>query len=204
MPSFNIVKNGYHTDEVDNYISSLEKTIFEYKNKDAAIANTMINAQIAADNIIRNADLAAKSIKHEAVEHLDKISASLDKQRRLVTRFERDYTELVEKYLVQTNIADFREILMRVNELDSYLEELGGHTAGGQQGQNAPNNPAPNNPAPNSHNYPPNNPVPNNPAPNNPMPGNPMPGNSMSGNPAPGNSINVYDNSPIDSEDDDI
>ncbi|MCL2564880.1 MAG: DivIVA domain-containing protein [Defluviitaleaceae bacterium] len=169
MPSFNIVKNGYHTDEVDNYISSLEKTIFEYKNKDAAIANTMINAQIAADNIIRNADLAAKSIKQEAVEHLDKISASLDKQRRLVARFERDYTELVEKYLLKANAADFREILMRVNELDNYLEELGGHTAGSQQPQQheVPITPPP--------------PIPN--------------------NPIPSNTISVYDNSPIDPND---
>ena len=125
MPaSFNLVKNGYHTDEVDNYISDLERSLADYKEKDAAIANALINAQIAADNIIKNADLAARSIRQEAIEHLDKISGSLDKQRRLIARFERDYTELIDKYLLKINNADFKEILGRVDELDSYIETL--------------------------------------------------------------------------------
>jgi len=124
MAIFNIVKNGYHTDEVDNHIRALEKTLDEYKEKDAAIANAMINAQIAADNIIKNADLAARSIRQEAIDHLDKISGSLDKQRRLVARFERDYDELVEKYLHRLNSSDFKNLLVGVDELEKYLDAL--------------------------------------------------------------------------------
>jgi len=124
MPSFNIVKNGYHTDEVDNHIRTLERSLAEYREKDAAISNALINAQIAADNIIKNADMAAKSIRAEALDHLDKISGSLDKQRRMIARFERDYDELVEKYLHRINGADFEKIHAGVDELNKYLDSL--------------------------------------------------------------------------------
>lgn len=133
MAIFNIVKNGYHTDEVDTHISILERTLAEYREKDAAIANTMINAQIAADNIIKNADLAARSIRQEAIDHLDKISTSLDKQRRLIARFERDYSELVEKYLIKVDGNDFNQILEKVEELDNYLDALRNNSSSNSQ-----------------------------------------------------------------------
>ena len=115
-------------DEVDNYINALEKTISDYRDKDAAIANAIVNAQIAADNIIKNADIAAKSIRKEAVEHLDRITDSLDKQRRLLSDFQRDYDDLVEKYLLKMNPNEFKEVLARVEELDNYLEKLRDNT----------------------------------------------------------------------------
>jgi len=120
------MRNGYNIDEVNKHIEGLERIISEYKEKDAAIANTMISAQIAADNIIKNANLAAKSIRQETVEHLNRVSESLDKQKNLITRFEQDYCELVEKYLMKVNETEFKDTLTRVDELGSYLSELKG------------------------------------------------------------------------------
>ena len=129
MPAFfNTTRNGYNQEEVDNYIRNLEKNINEYRDKDAAIANALVNAQIAADNIIKNADLAAKSIKQEAVDQLDRIADSLENQRRLIADFKKDYDELVEKYLYKAKQSDFDEVLNRVEELDAYLHKLRNNT----------------------------------------------------------------------------
>jgi len=124
MPRFNTMKNGYNIEEVNNYIQALESALAEYKEKDAAITNTMINAQIAADNIIKNANLEAKSIRQETVDHLNSVADSLDKQRRMINRFERDYKELVERYLVNINGSDFKAAFASVDELDACLKNL--------------------------------------------------------------------------------
>ena len=134
MPAFfNTSRNGYNQEEVDNYIKNLEKSLNEYREKDAAIANTLVNAQIAADNIIKNADLAAKSIKQEAVEQLDRIADSLETQRRLIADFQKDYDELVEKYLHKAKQGEFDEVLNRVEELDAYLHKLRNNTPDQQE-----------------------------------------------------------------------
>ena len=129
MPAFfNTTRNGYNQEEVDNYIRTLEKNISDYRDKDAAIANALVNAQIAADNIIKNADLAAKSIKQEAVDQLDRIADSLENQRRLIADFKKDYEELVEKYLYKSQQSDFDNVLNKVEELDAYLYKLRNNT----------------------------------------------------------------------------
>ena len=129
MPAFfNTARNGYNQEEVDGYIKNLEKSISDYRDKDAAIANTLVNAQIAADNIIKNADLAAKSIKQEAVDQLERIADSLENQRRMISDFQKDYDDLVEKYLHKVKQNDFDEVLTRVEELDAYLYKLRNNT----------------------------------------------------------------------------
>ena len=129
MPAFfNTARNGYNQEEVDTYIKNLEKNISDYREKDAAIANALVNAQIAADNIIKNADLASKSIKQEAVDQLDRIADSLETQRRLIADFQKDYNELVEKYLHRANQTDFDIVLNKVEELDAYLDKLRNNT----------------------------------------------------------------------------
>lgn len=124
MPRFNTMKHGYRIDEVDNYIAALESALAEYKEKDAAITNAMVSAQIAADNIVKNAKLAAKSIRQETIDHLNSVSDSLDKQRRMIARFEMDYRELVERYLLKIDAAGFKEALAKVDELGACLDEL--------------------------------------------------------------------------------
>jgi len=124
MQRFNTMRNGYNIEEVNSYIATLENALAEYKEKDSAITNTMINAQIAADNIVKNAHLEAKDIRQETIAHLDSVSESLDKQRRMVTRFEKDYKELTERYLSNVEATHFKEALDKVDELDACLNAL--------------------------------------------------------------------------------
>lgn len=126
MPHFNTMKHGYRIDEVNDYVATLESALAEYREKDAAITNTMVNAQIAADNIIKNANLAAKSIRQETINHLNSITDSLDKQKNLIARFEADYNELVGKYLFKVDETGFKEALSKVDALAACLSELKG------------------------------------------------------------------------------
>jgi len=124
MQRFNTMRNGYNIEEVNAYIATIESALAEYREKDSAITNTMINAQIAADNIIKNAHLEAKGIRTETISHLECVSASLDKQRDMISRFERDYKELAERYLCNTEETHFKAALNHVDELDSCLNAL--------------------------------------------------------------------------------
>ena len=54
---FTIVKRGYDTSEVEQYITQLETVIRGYKEKDNAINSALISAQIAANNILRNGEI---------------------------------------------------------------------------------------------------------------------------------------------------
>jgi len=124
MQRFNTARNGYNIDEVNSYIETIEKALAEYREKDSAITSTMINAQVAADNIVKNAHLEAKGMRQETITHLESISESLDKQKGMIGNFERDYNSLIEKYLLNVNEADFKEALGRVDELEVCLKEL--------------------------------------------------------------------------------
>jgi len=124
MQRFNTMRNGYNIEEVNAYIATIESALAEYREKDSAITNTMINAQIAADNIIKNAHLEAKGIRQETVGHLESVAESLDQQRRMITCFERDYKELTERYLNNVEETHFKEALCKVDELDSCLNAL--------------------------------------------------------------------------------
>ena len=122
---FTIVKRGgYNPTEVDNFIASLEDVIRGYKEKDAAINNLLLNAQIAADNITKNAELEVVNSKQKAVAQLDKIVRSVEKQRNLLECFKTDYKKLIGTYLKEVEEHDFAPISDQITELEQYLESL--------------------------------------------------------------------------------
>lgn len=122
--NFSIVKKGYNTIEVDEYIEELEKVIRSYKEKDKAIKNAIINAQVAADNIVKNAELEAASIKHNAVAHLANIQNSLVQQKVMLKEFQADYNTLISKYVIDFNDAEYLQTYTKINELEEYLVSL--------------------------------------------------------------------------------
>ena len=63
---FQIVRKGYNPDEVDAYIEDLENQLNEYKEKSSTINKAIINAQIAADNIIKAAHAETEKILSQA------------------------------------------------------------------------------------------------------------------------------------------
>lgn len=118
---FNIVKRGYDQDEVDNYIETLEALIKNYKEKDDTIKNAIINAQIAADNIIRNAEIEGERIKKRAIRLLAEIQTSIDSQKRITRDFQDEYNRLAHKYLQNIGNSEVERVLGKIIELEEYV-----------------------------------------------------------------------------------
>lgn len=124
MNQFTIVKRGYSPEEVENYIGNLERIIQDYKEKDSSITNAIINAQVAADNIIRNAEAASDEIREMTISNLDNVYNSIEKQKQIVKDFQEQYYELVSKYLKDIQTTDFLDIFSSINELENYMASL--------------------------------------------------------------------------------
>ena len=119
--------------EVDQYITQLEAVIRSYKEKDSAINNALISAQIMANNIINDANKNAGVMKVGAVTKLDAIIASIAVQKRMVKDFHDDYNRLVSKYLTEFNDSDILNLYSRIHDLEEYMLSLAADNAPAQQ-----------------------------------------------------------------------
>lgn len=122
--NFTYVKKGYNPIEVDNYIETLENVIKSYKEKDASIKNAIINAQIAADNIVGEAQKSADDLSLQAMNKVEAIRSSIEKQRSLVKAFQDEYNTVVQKYVHDFNAKDIIPVYGSINELEDYLASL--------------------------------------------------------------------------------
>ena len=124
MESFSIVKRGYNPQEVDEYIETLEQVIKSYKDKDNAIKNAIISAQVAADNILKNTHLEAAEYKTRTLAQLRHIYESVETQRNRLQAFQDDYNDMLRKYLQAFDDSDIAFVNSRIDELEKYLREL--------------------------------------------------------------------------------
>ena len=124
MESFSIVKKGYNPQEVDEYIETLEQVIKSYKDKDNAIKNAIISAQVAADNILKNTHLEAEEYKTQTLSKLRHIYESVETQRSRMQSFQDDYNDMLRKYVREFEENDVARIFDRIDELEKYLREL--------------------------------------------------------------------------------
>lgn len=121
---FNIVKKGYDQSEVDKYIETLETMIKGYKEKDDSIKNAIINAQVAADNIIKNAEMEAEKIKFRAIKALNEIQTSVAAQKLIVKNFQEEYNRLTNKYLHSIGNDEISNVFSKVSELEEFIENV--------------------------------------------------------------------------------
>ena len=126
MEQFTIVRRGYDPEEVDKYISTLEQVIKSYKDKDNAIRNAIISAQVAADNMVKNAKMQADEYKAQIVRELSKVSEEVDRQRIKLQAFNDIYTSLVRKYLIEPKESDMRDLFARLDDVDKIINILKG------------------------------------------------------------------------------
>ena len=124
MESFSIVKRGYNPQEVDEYIETLEQVIKSYKDKDNAIKNAIISAQVAADNILKNTHLEVAEYKQRTLAQLRHIYDSIETQRSRMQSFQDDYNNMLRKYMRSFDESDAALIYGRIDELEKYLREL--------------------------------------------------------------------------------
>ena len=124
MEQFTYVKRGYDPEEVDKYIGTLEQVIKSYKEKDNAIKNAIISAQIAADNMIKNAKNQADEYKMQIAKELDKVTQEVDRQRMRIQAFQDVYTGLVRKYLTDIDEKEMGDLFDRLDEVDKLVKKL--------------------------------------------------------------------------------
>ena len=124
MENFSIVKRGYSPIEVDEYIATLEQVIRSYKDKDNAIKNAIISAQVAADNILKNTHLEVAEHKTRMIEQLRNVYDSVETQRSRLQAFQDEYNELLSKYVKPFQESDLAVVYKHIDELERYLREL--------------------------------------------------------------------------------
>ena len=78
-------KGGYETVEVDKHIENLEQQIKIYKDQSETIANAMLSAQRAADNMIKASTDDAKKLIDSAKAEADKIIADAKTEAETLT-----------------------------------------------------------------------------------------------------------------------
>ena len=136
MPyNFPLVKKGYDPAEVDKHVALLEAELKEYRDKDAAISNAILNAQIAADEIQRKANVAAETIHQNArsmsarlneksAEQVSSIINAVKEQRSRLREFKEDYTALLSKYILTLEENDISMAENKSIELEGYLQKF--------------------------------------------------------------------------------
>ncbi|MCD8158488.1 MAG: DivIVA domain-containing protein [Clostridiales bacterium] len=73
MRNFKIIRKGYDTFEVDQYIQDLEEQIAEFKETERYINRALINAEIAASDVKTKAETESAEIISQAKAQADKI-----------------------------------------------------------------------------------------------------------------------------------
>ena len=124
MEQFTYVKRGYDPEEVDKYISTMEQVIKSYKDKDNAIKNAIISAQVAADNMVKNAKAQADEYKGRIAKELDKVTEEVARQRMKIQAFSDVYKGLVRKYLAELDDNDMSDLSARLDEVDAFIKRL--------------------------------------------------------------------------------
>ena len=132
---FQMVRKGYNPDEVDAYIEELENQLNEYKEKSSTINKAIINAQIAADNIIKaahsetekilsQAKKEAMDLKQATINQIKYLKLNIANQKNLISNFRRDYEFLTEKYLNPLVTSDTDKVFDKLTEIEQAIDEI--------------------------------------------------------------------------------
>ena len=132
---FQIVRKGYNPDEVDAYIEELQNQINEYKDKSSTINKAIINAQIAADNIIKaahsetekilsQAKKEASELKQATINQIKYLKLNIANQKNLINNFRKDYEFLTEKYLNPLVTSDTDKVFDKLTEIEEKIDEI--------------------------------------------------------------------------------
>lgn len=124
MEQFTLVKRGYDPEEVDNYIATMENVIKSYKDKDNAIKNAIISAQVAADNMIKNAKLQADEYKLQILHELSDVRSEIDRNREHIQSFQDLYSQLIRKHLYALDEKEFSKLHNTLDNVEKLIDRL--------------------------------------------------------------------------------
>ena len=107
MKTFEFERRGYNTDEVDQYVRELETKIekkeaelAEYRKKEEAINQSVVEAKILANKIVEDAEEQAVDIRKEATEELSDLREQAKAMHEKIDIFQQEYNRIIQEYLV--------------------------------------------------------------------------------------------------------
>ncbi len=129
MKTFSTERRGYSINEVNQWGQELEeklekqeKQLAEYRQKEVAINESVVEARLLANKIIEEAKTEAEKIHQDALDSLVDIKAQLTAMREKLTAFQTDYNHALQQYLVAVRCTDMVKLF---EDLDQFMEKLG-------------------------------------------------------------------------------
>jgi len=129
MKVFTIERKGYSPREVDEYVRSLETQLnqkeaqlSEYRQKEAAINQSVVEAKLLANKIIEDAQAEAENIRRNGPDSMADIKAQVKAMQEKLLMFQQDYNRILQQYLVAARCNDMVQIF---DDLDHFMTTLG-------------------------------------------------------------------------------
>lgn len=129
MKVFTIERKGYSPREVDEYVCSLETQLnqkeaqlSEYRQKEAAINQSVVEAKLLANKIIEDAQAEAENIHKNALDSMADIKAQVKAMQEKLLMFQQDYNRILQQYLVAVRCSDMVQVF---DDLDRFMTTLG-------------------------------------------------------------------------------
>lgn len=129
MKVFTTERKGYSPREVDEYVRSLETQLnqkedqlSEYRQKEAAINQSVVEAKLLANKIIEDAQVEAENIHKNALDSMADIKAQVKAMQEKMLMFQQDYIRILQQYLVAVRCNDMVQIF---DDLDHFMTTLG-------------------------------------------------------------------------------
>ncbi len=132
MKVFTTERRGYSTREVDEYVRSLEAQLNqkeaqlnEYRQKEAAINQSVVEAKLLANKIVEDAQTEAANIHKNALDSMADIKIQVKTMQQKLQMFQQAYNQILQQYLVAVRCTDMVQIF---DDLDRFMNTLGMNT----------------------------------------------------------------------------
>ena len=129
MKVFSIERRGYSPREVDEYVNMLEAQLnqkeaqlSEYRQKEAAINQSVVEAKMLANKIVEDAQAQSEQIHQNALASMTDIKAQVKAMQEKLQLFQQDYNRILQQYLVSVRCTDMVQIF---DDLDRFMTTLG-------------------------------------------------------------------------------
>lgn len=124
--SFTMIKKGYDPNEVQEYISLLEKELAEYKSKEQFISQALVEAQVSAKNVIQQAKEQAQQIEKDAIEQLQSVREKIHESKDKLFQFEEDYASFIKRFAASFSEEELNKLLNSLDSIYATLEVTSG------------------------------------------------------------------------------
>ena len=94
----------------------------EYRQKEAAINQSVVEAKLLANKIVEDAKVEADAIHRNALDSMADIKDKTTAMHAKLQAFQQDYNRILQQYLVAVRCSDMVQIF---DDLDKFMDNLG-------------------------------------------------------------------------------